>query len=305
MMNNKYLRYITLASLGFAIFLGYFFSGKEEKPQSEKSPENMQTVIFKDESDTLIPVSVDIGNENDPEKNYRGIIEMMKSSDYTAMGLYPLFDPQLEINTLIMEQNQLTFDFTDDLHVKNDQEALDICEALSYLFCVDGIEKVNIQINGQQVSTLENSTIPLSCITSQLGINNFETSTSDLYKTSSVIVYNEKNIDGQTYYIPVTTRIDDLESSLDSKVSLLLDHLDNPVKIKTEQECILQDGILSVFLSSDILNDSESISPVLYQRLEKSLMSLPDVSQVDIYIDQELIDKNQEVSSIIDNKIQI
>ena len=305
MMNNKYLRYITLASLGFVVFLGYFFSGKEEKPQSAKSPENMQTVIFKDESDTLIPVSVDIGNENNPEKNYRGIIEMMKSSDYTAMGLYPLFDPQLEINTLIMEQNQLTFDFTDDLHVKNDQEALDICEALSYLFCVDGIEKVNIQINGQQVSTLENSTIPLSCITSQLGINNFETSTSDLYKTSSVIVYNEKNIDGQTYYIPVTTRIDDLESSLDSKVSLLLDHLDNPVKIKTEQECILQDGILSVFLSSDILNDSESISPVLYQRLEKSLMSLPDVSQVDIYIDQELIDKNQEVSSIIDNKIQI
>lgn len=304
-MNNKYLRYITLASLGFVIFLGYFFSGTEEKTQSATATENMQTVIFKDESDTLIPVSVDIGNENDPEKNYRGVIEMMKSSDYTTMGLYPLLDPQLEINTLIMEQNQLTFDFTDDLHVKNDQEALDICEAFSYLFCIDGIEKVNVLINGQEVSTLENSTIPLSCITSQLGINNFETSTSDLYKTSSVIVYNEKNIDDQTYYIPVTTRIDDLENSLDSKVSLLLDHFDNPVKIKTAQECTLEDGILSVFLSSDILDDSESISPVLYQRLEKSLMSLPDVSQVDIYIDQQLIDKNQEVSSIIDNKIQL
>lgn len=304
-MYNKYLRYATLASLCFVIFLGYFLSDSQEEPVVTDDSENIQTVIFKDETDTLIPVSVDIGNENEPEKNYRGIIEMMKSSDYTAMGLYPLLDPQLEINTLIMEQNQLTFDFNDYLHVKNNQEALDICEAFSYLFCNDGIEKVNIQIEGQQVSSLDNSTIPLSCITQQLGINNFETSTSKLYKTSSVVVYNEKNIDGQTYYVPVTTRIDDTENSLDTKVSLLLDHFDNPVKIKTAQECTLADGILSVYLSSQILNDSESISPILYQRLEKSLLSIPDVSQVEIYIDDQLIEKNQEVTSIIDNKIQI
>lgn len=304
-MYNKYLRYGTLAALCFVIFLGYFFSDKKEETVSSADSTNMQTVIFKDESDTLIPVSVDIGNENEPEKNYRGIIEMMKSSDYTAMGLYPLLDPELEINTLIMEQNQLTFDFTDHLQVKDNQEALDICEAFSYLFCQNGIEKVNIQIEGQAVSTLENSTIPLSCITNQLGINNFETSTSNLYKTSSVVIYNEKNIEGQTYYVPVTTRIDDLHSSLDNKVSLLLDNFENPVKIKTNQECTLEDGILSVYLSSQVLNDSEAISPVLYQRLEKSLLSLPDVSQVEIYIDQQLIDKNQEVSSIIDNKIQL
>ena len=65
-MYNKYLRYGTLAALCFVIFLGYFFSDKKEETVSSADSTNMQTVIFKDESDTLIPVSVDIGNENEP-----------------------------------------------------------------------------------------------------------------------------------------------------------------------------------------------------------------------------------------------
>lgn len=304
-MYKKYLRYITLASLCFVVLLTYFTSDNKESVPKKKTQSNIQTVIFKDDSDTLIPVSVDIGNENDQENNYRGIIETMKSTDYIPLGLYPLFNEKLEINTLIIEKDQLTFDFTDSFNVKNNQEALDICEALSYLFCKDDIQKVNVHIDGQEVSSLENSTIPLSCITNQLGINNFEASTSALYKTSSVMIYNEKEIEGQTYYVPVTTRIDDMESSLDSKVSLLLDHFDNPKKITTAKECSLNDGVLSVYLSSKILDNSETLSPTLYQRLEKSLLSLPDVSKVNIYIDQQLIDNDDKVSSVIDNKIQL
>lgn len=305
-MYKKYLRYITLASLCFVFLFSYLTSDKENKDiPGKKTQSNIQTVIFKDNSHTLIPVSLDIGNEDSQENNYRGIIETMKSTDYTSLGLYPLFNDQLEINTLIIEKDQLTFDFTNDFNVKNEQEALDICEALSYLFCKDSIQKVNVQIDGQKVSSLENSTIPLSCITNQLGINNFETSTSSLYKTSSVTIYNEKEIEGQTYYVPVTTRIDDVESSLDSKVSLLLEHFDNPKKITTAKECSLNDGVLSVYLSSKILDSSETISPALYQRLEKSLLSLPDVSKVDIYIDQQLIENDKQISSIIDNKIKL
>lgn len=304
-MYKKYLRYITMATLCFICLFGYLtYDGEEAIPET-KVESNVQTVIFKDSSDTLIPVSVDIGNEDSQENNYRGIIETMKSTDYTSLGLYPLLNDELEINTLIIEKDQLTFDFTNHFNVKNDQEALDICEALSYLFCNDGIQKVNVQIDGQEVSSLENSTIPLSCITNQLGINNFETSSSALYQTSSVIIYNEKEIEGQTYYVPVTTRIDNVENSLDSQVSLLLDHFNNPKKISTTQECSLNDGILSVYLSSNILDSSETISPTLYQRLEKSLLSLPDVSQVDIYIDQQLIENDAQVSSVIDNKIQL
>lgn len=301
-MYKKYLRNISMIFLcAFATFV-YF---KNDDVKTVKKKANMQTVIFKDQDETLIPVSVDIGVKDNKENNIRGVIETMKSKDFTQLGLYPIFNKKLELNALIMESNQLTFDFTNNFKVSNNQQALDICEALSYLFCKDGISKINMKIDGKAVSSFENTTIPLSCITPNLGINNFETSTFDLYQTSSVLVYNEKEIAGKTYYIPTTTRIQNTNQKIDQKVSLLLDHFENNTKVETTKKSQLNDGLLSIYLSSRILDNSENISPTLYSRLEKSFLSLPDVSSVHIYINNELIQEDQNVSTSIDNIVQI
>lgn len=301
-MYKKYLRNISMIFLcAFATFV-YF---KNDDVKTVKKKANMQTVIFKDQDETLIPVSVDIGVKDNKENNIRGIIETMKSKDFTQLGLYPIFNKKLELNALIMESNQLTFDFTNNFKISNNQQALDICEALSYLFCKDGISKINMKIDGKAVSSFENTTIPLSCITPNLGINNFETSTFDLYQTSSVLVYNEKEIAGKTYYIPTTTRIQNTNQTIDQKVSLLLDHFENNTKVETTKKSQLNDGLLSIYLSSRILDNSENISPTLYNRLEKSFLSLPDVSSVHIYINNELIQEDQNVSTSIDNIVQI
>lgn len=301
-MYKKYLRNISMIFLcAFATFV-YF---KNDDVKTVKKKANMQTVIFKDQDETLIPVSVDIGVKDNKENNIRGIIETMKSKDFTQLGLYPIFNKKLELNALIMESNQLTFDFANNFKVSNNQQALDICEALSYLFCKDGISKINMKIDGKAVSSFENTTIPLSCITPNLGINNFETSTFDLYQTSSVLVYNEKEIAGKTYYIPTTTRIQNTNQTIDQKVSLLLDHFENNTKVETTKKSQLNDGLLSIYLSSRILDNSENISPTLYSRLEKSFLSLPDVSSVHIYINNELIQEDQNVSTSIDNIVQI
>lgn len=301
-MFKKYLRNISMFFLCiFATFV-YF---KNDDVKTVKKKANMQTVIFKDQDETLIPVSVDIGVKDNKENNIRGVIETMKSKDFTQLGLYPIFNKKLELNALIMESNQLTFDFTNNFKISNNQQALDICEALSYLFCKDGISKINMKIDGKAVSSFENTTIPLSCITPNLGINNFETSTFDLYQTSSVLVYNEKEIAGKTYYIPTTTRIQNTNQTIDQKVSLLLDHFENNTKVETTKKSQLNDGLLSIYLSSRILDNSENISPTLYSRLEKSFLSLPDVSSVHIYINNELIQEDQNVSTSIDNIVQI
>ena len=301
-MYKKYLRNISMIFLcAFATFV-YF---KNDDVKTVKKKAKMQTVIFKDQDETLIPVSVDIGVKDNKGNNIRGIIETMKSKDFTQLGLYPIFNKKLELNALIMESNQLTFDFTNNFKVSNNQQALDICEALSYLFCKDGISKINMKIDGKAVSSFENTTIPLSCITPNLGINNFETSTFDLYQTSSVLVYNEKEIAGKTYYIPTTTRIQNTNQTIDQKVSLLLDHFENNTKVETTKKSQLNDGLLSIYLSSRILDNSENISPTLYSRLEKSFLSLPDVSSVHIYINNELIQEDQNVSTSIDNIVQI
>ena len=301
-MYKKYLRNISMIFLcAFATFV-YF---KNDDVKTVKKKANMQTVIFKDQDETLIPVSVDIGVKDNKENNIRGVIETMKSKDFTQLGLYPIFNKKLELNALIMESNQLTFDFTNNFKISNTQQALDICEAVSYLFCKDGISRINMIIDVKDVSSLDNTTIQLSIITTTLGINNFETSTFDLYQTSSVLVYNEKEIAGKTYYIPTTTRIQNTNQTIDQKVSLLLDHFENNTKVETTKKSQLNDGLLSIYLSSRILDNSENISPTLYSRLEKSFLSLPDVSSVHIYINNELIQEDQNVSTSIDNIVQI
>ena len=63
--------------------------------------------------------------------------------------------------------------------------------------------------------------------------------------------------------------------------------------------------VFFLFISSRILENDESINPVLYQRLEKSFLSIPNVSNVKIFIDNELIEEDKNVSSTIDNIIQI
>ena len=84
-----------------------------------------------------------------------------------------------------------------------------------------------------------------------------------------------------------------------------IDHFENNTKVETTKKSQLNDGLLSIYLSSRILDNSENISPTLYSRLEKSFLSLPDVSSVHIYINNELIQEDQNVSTSIDNIVQI
>ena len=104
------------------------------------------------------------------------------------LGLHPILDSNLQVNAMAINDKSLTFDLSDNLYVNSNQEALDIFEMFSYVFCNGDIEKVNLKIDGNDISTLPNSTVPASCITNQLGINNFEASTNYIYKTTPVAV---------------------------------------------------------------------------------------------------------------------
>ena len=133
-------------------------------------------------------ITIDLKQNLEDDSKYRNLIEVMKSKDYEYLGLHPILDANLQVNAIAINDKSLTFDFSDHLYVENNQEALDIFEMLSYVFCVGDIEKINLKIDGNDVSTLKNSTIPASCITNRLGINNFESTSNYLYKTVPVVV---------------------------------------------------------------------------------------------------------------------
>ena len=116
---------------------------QDNNKKDTKQPQvktNYQTVVFRDDNDTLIPIEVDLSQELEDDTKYRNMIEVMKSKDYEYLGLHPILDSNLQVNAMAINDKSLTFDFSDNLYVNNNQEALDIFEMLSYVFCVGEIE---------------------------------------------------------------------------------------------------------------------------------------------------------------------
>lgn len=277
------------------------------KKDTQKTPvkTNYQTVVFRDDSDTLVPIEVDLGQELEDDAKFRNMIEVMKSKDYEYLGLHPILDANLQVNAMAINDKSLIFDFSDHLYVNNNQEALDIFEMLSYVFCVGDIEKVNLKIDGNDISELPNSTVPVSCITNRLGINNFESSTNYLYKTTPVVVYNTQTINNQEYYVPVTKRVETTDSDIDTKVSIMLKQMEYEQPLSLVQQCSLNEGTLQIHLASNILNDNESIDNTLYNRIVKSASHLEDVEKVSLFIDDQEIAPVEDVNGEVDNRIKI
>lgn len=281
---------------------------QDNNKKDTKQPQvktNYQTVVFRDDNDTLIPIEVDLSQELEDDTKYRNMIEVMKSKDYEYLGLHPILDSNLQVNAMAINDKSLTFDFSDNLYVNNNQEALDIFEMLSYVFCVGEIEKVNIKIDGNDISELPNSTVPVSCITNRLGINNFESSTNYLYKTTPVVVYNTQTINNQEYYVPVTKRVETTDSDIDTKVSIMLKQMEYEQPLSLVQQCSLNEGTLQIHLASNILNDNESIDNTLYNRIVKSASHLENVEKVSLFIDDQEIAPVEDVNGEVDNRIKI
>ena len=303
-MKKKLLIIFAIGICAVASFVYLKNNNEKEKTANTNDP-NYQTVVFKDKQDTLVPITVDFAREMEDDTKYRNMIEVMKSTDYEYLGLYPILDSNLQVNAISLNENSLTFDLSDHLYVNNNQEALDILEMFSYVFCVDGVEKVNLKINGNDISEIPNSTIPTSCITDNLGINNFESSTNYIYKTTPVVVYDTKKINNKEYYVPITKRVETNATDIDTKVALMLEEIEYDKPLSLVDSCSLQEGVLTIHLAPNILNDNESIDNTLYNRIVKSANHLDNVESVSIFIDDQEILPVEDVNGEVDNRIKI
>lgn len=306
-MNKRLLKNISVVAVCMVVTVTYFhFQENDTKTTStSKKPVNYQTIVLKDKEDTLVPVEVDMQVNGEVDQIYRNMLHLMQSEEYTNKGLYPLLPSDLEVNGMQIDNKVLTINFNDSLTAKNNEDALDILEGLSYVFCGDDIEQIKLQINDKDISYLPNSTIPTSCLNKNLGINNFESTTNNIYKTVPVVVYNEKTIEDTQYFVPVTTRVESDSSDLNNQVSLLLGSIEYKEPLELANEVQLDNGVLQVSVASNVLLDNETIDSTLYQQLVKSLGSIQGVEKVSIYVDNQEQSPTTDVSNQINNRIKI
>lgn len=258
----------------------------------------IKSIVFKDNDNDLIPVSVNLHSQVELEEEVRNRIDLMKSDEMLRYGLNPILSQNLEVQSVQLKDHILTLSFNDELC--SNQDALDILEALTFMMTdYDDVNQLHIQIDGQDVSYLPNSTIPLSSLTRDLGLNNFEETTTLLHQTIPVMVYNEKIINQYSYYVPTTVRVDENES-LKQQVQTILSYVQSKIHLIDTH---LDNGVLTVELAPNILLDNEKIDQTLEDLIVLSLSSLKDVEDVKIEINNEDV-RTKQTSQIEYNYIQ-
>ncbi len=217
----------------------------------------------------------------------------MKSDELKRYGLYPVLSKDLEVLSVGLENKVLTLNLNDQIVANKDD--MSILEALTFTMTdYDNIDRLKIQINGKDISHLPNSTIPVSSLTKNLGLNNFVETSSILHETIPVMVYNEKVIHQYSYYIPTTIRIDE-NDSVNEQVKTILSQIQGKIQVV---DTSLKNGVLTVKLGSNILLDNEKIDQTLEDLIVLSLSSLKGVKDVKIKINNE--DVRTKKTSIIE-----
>ena len=298
----------------FVLCVGYLYMKKGSEKvgiESEKNAEdtNYQEVVYEDEDHLLIPVQIAMENLQDHEM-IQTLLQQMKQTSSSYPHLHSVFKEGLDVLGVTLQEKVLTFDFNDQLLMLNQEETIRLLEALTWTFCnEDSVDSIRLTCNGQQVSRTNNSMVRLDQnYDRSLGMNNFETTSAYLHKTSPLMVYGSKQIDQTTFYVPVTMRLDEKDLTMQEKVNLILKN--NFVSLNLDENkvlsnlqaldgTLLQDGCLTVNLNDKALLDEASIDPQVSDLLILSLKQIEGVETIRFEVEGVAIGEDESVSKTI------
>ena len=278
-------------------FVSYVYLHNDETQESEDV--YLKTVVFKDEDNELVPVSVNFHSQVELEQEVKNRIDFMKSNELTKYGLYPVLNQDLEVLSVSLNNKVMVLNVNDHLDANNDD--MDILEALTFTFTdYDEVEQLKLQINGKDITSLPHSDIPVSYLSQDLGLNNFTETYTILHETIPVLAYHQKVIANQSYYIPVTLRINE-NDTVEEQVKTILNQVQGNIQLINAS---MNNGVLTVELDSNILLDNEKIDQSLEDLIVLSLSTLKNVKDVQIHINNENV-RTKESSIIEYNYIKI
>lgn len=279
------------------LFVSFIYLKNDNRNQQENIV--LENVVFQDLDQELVPVFINFHSNVDLEQNVRNKIDLMKSNEMIQYGLYPIFNDKIEIQSVELKQGIMTVSFNSEL--RKQKNALDVIETLAYtLINQEDVHSLKLQVDHKNINYFPNSNIPITEITKDLGLNNFEETTSLLHETIPVMAYKQKQIENRLYYVPTTYRIPE-NMSLNLQIETILNHIDEKIEVLNSS---VKNGKLTLELDSNILLDNEMIDKSLQERIILSLSSLKQISDVQIKINHEQL-RTEKASTIQYNYIKI
>lgn len=222
-------------------------------------------------------------------------------------GFKPIIPAGTSILDIKLEDNILFINFSSELmDIKNDYEEKMIESLIYTLTSVDGIDKVKIQVEGNDLNKLPHSgKILPTVLDKSYGINKKFEITS-LKNIDSYTVYYVSSYNDNKYYVPVTRYINNKEDN--DKIKIIVDELAAAPIYETNLmsylnggtellDYKLEDGILKLNFNNSILDDiaSNNILEEVIYTISLSVQDLySDVKEVDFLVE------NKEINNYVE-----
>jgi len=235
-----YRKIIVSTSILLVIFLLYLIPTNKDELEINNQvleyvyPNNLEVIYLLDTHDYLSRTEIST-NQKDIIATATDLIETLiidgKKKDIITNGFSPLIPKNTKILNLELKDKILLIDFSEEFnHIKEDYEEK-VIESLIYtLTNLDGIEQIEIYVEGKKLLKLPNSKKALpKLLNKEYGINKIYELTS-LNNIFSYTVYYVNNFNNETYYTPVTKYIN---SEKQDKVKIIIDELATSITYET------------------------------------------------------------------------
>ena len=306
-----YRKIVVASSLLLVILMLYLIPATPETIEIENQtleyiyPNDLEVIYLLDNNDYLSRTKISASNKDLISKSI-DLIEALKidgkKKDIISNGFKALLPKEIKVLNLSLKDNILTINFSKEFNNIQEEYEEKIIESLIYtLTSIDGIDKIEILIEGTKLTKLPNSKKKLpEYLDKEYGINKkYElTSLNDIH---SYTVYYVNNYNNESYYTPVTKYINSEEQD---KVKIIIDELATSITYESNLMSFLDTNVKlldyeiidnTIKLNFDNLILSDITSNVILEEVMYTIgLSLCDELDVEEVIFQV---NNEEIST--------
>jgi len=234
MLKRMMIRKIMVATSIVLVMLMLYLipSNKEDIDLNKKQkleyiyPNDLEAIYLLDKNNYLSRTRISVNNKNEVSKAIdliEGLTISGKKKDIIPNGFKSLLPEDTKVLNIKLDNSILTIDFSKEFNNIKENNEKKVIEALTYtLTSINGIDKIEIYVDGKKLTNLPNSKIRIpDYLDKNYGINKkYEfSSLSDIDSYTVYYVFNDNN---QVYYTPVTKYVNNQKQD---KVKIIIDEL--------------------------------------------------------------------------------
>lgn len=298
----------------FSYFSIHYFPDQKEAESitvMEDSRQDVLQIYVLDQENTLIPMDKKIASGKSVEDKIKMMINAM-CADQVKGDFSGVLGKGTAVNEVKIEGENASLFFNEQFATYEKSQELQVLEAITWgVTQFPEIKTVKLYMGEELLTTMPLNQTPIpEPLSRELGINHFESASASLSDSNTILVYYVKDIDGETYFVPKSKRIDGDDQDMETVVKEVLkdvsvsSNLQSPLyqdQISTMELPRQEEQTLIVNMNNALLDSDRCAKQEAYEALILSLAGNFDVDEVKVYVEDNVVSlhgSNEEAVSV-------